>query len=104
MIASCAAAKLFPFPKESYCQKLMNYISMKKMQTANGISKAQDKRMRAIVREYVSFVKKSRQVAHDTQRAAILAMGRIAGLDDGDIVEVYEDGGRYGIMEDVGRV
>lgn len=88
---------LFPppkyFPSEGVLlSKAVNYISMKNIQTANDISKAQDKRMRAIVHEYVSFVKESRQIAHDTQRAAILAMGKIAGLNDGDIVEVYEDG------------
>lgn len=65
---------------------------MKNMQIVGGISQAQDECMRSIVREYVSFVKESRQIAHDTQRAAILAMGKTAGLNDGDVVEVYEDG------------
>lgn len=65
---------------------------MKKMQITNGISQAQDECMRAIVHEYVSFVKESHQIVHDTQRAAILAMGKIAGLNDGDVVEVHEDG------------
>lgn len=69
-----------------------NYIGMEKMQITNEISGVQDERMCAIVREYVSFVKESHRILHDTQRAAILAMGKIAGLDNGDVVEVHEDG------------
>lgn len=80
-----------------------NYNRMDKDRMEGKINGRRDACMRLVAREYVSFVKKSRETLRDARRAAILAMGRIAGLKDGDEVEVRDDGS-YKIIRREGRM